>query len=64
MTDKKCDCLNACGDDPRVGRYEVSPCEWRLQSAKQYRDKLALDVALWERARRRAQEPPEKETDS
>jgi hypothetical protein len=24
---QKCDCLNYCGDDPRIERGSVSPCE-------------------------------------
>lgn len=47
-----CDCLNLCGDDERVGLYQVEPCAHRLQCAKRKRDELARLVSLYEDANR------------
>ncbi len=38
---EKCDCLDYCGDDPRVGEGKVKTCsEWRAK--KKYKKREAL----------------------
>lgn len=48
---ERCDCLNQCGDDHRVGLYQVEPCADRLRIAKARRAELARMVSLYEDAR-------------
>ena len=44
------DCLNQCGDDHRVGLYQVEPCADRFRIAKVRRAELARLVSLYEDA--------------
>jgi len=48
----QCDCLNDCGDDLRVGLYQVEPCPGALRSAKRQLAKLQAEVDLREDAAR------------
>jgi len=48
----QCDCLNDCGDDERVGLYQVEPCPGALRYAKRQLAKLQAEVALREDADR------------
>lgn len=41
----QCDCLNDCGDDPRVGLYQVEPCPGALRYAKRQLAKLQAEAA-------------------
>lgn len=45
-----CDCLNECGDDERVGLYQVEPCQGALNYAKRKLAELQAEVALREDA--------------
>lgn len=47
---ERCDCLNMCGDDHRVGLYQVEPCADRFRIAKARRAELARLVSLYEDA--------------
>ena len=47
---ERCDCLNRCGDDERVGLYQVEPCDFRIQCAKWKRAELTRLVSLYEDA--------------
>lgn len=49
---EQCDCLNECGDDPRVGLYQVEPCPGALRSAKRQLANLQAEVDLREAALR------------
>ena len=42
----QCDCLNECGDDERVGLYQVEPCPGALRYAKRQLAKLKAEVDL------------------
>ena len=44
----QCDCLNECGDDERVGRYEVEPCPGALNYSKRRLAELQAEVDLRE----------------
>lgn len=48
----QCDCLNECGDDERVGRYEVEPCPGALNYAKRKLAALQARASLLEAAQR------------
>jgi hypothetical protein len=46
---QKCDCLNFCGDDPRIRDGRAEPCEgWKKQEAelKEHRRLKALIIDL------------------
>lgn len=47
---ERCDCLNQCGDDHRVGLYQVEPCADRFRIAKARQAELARLVSLYEDA--------------
>lgn len=40
-----CDCLNSCGDDPKVDRGQLPGCErWKAHKARKVRLSRALEV--------------------
>lgn len=43
---EKCDCLNTCGDDPRVHEFKVEPCECLVNSRKRHLAQLNDQLLL------------------
>jgi len=50
---EQCDCLNVCGDDGRVHRYQVEPCAGRMREVRMEKQRLSeelqrrLDANAW-----------------
>lgn len=50
---EQCDCLNVCGDDGRVHRYQVEPCAGRMREVRKEKQRLSeelqrrLDANAW-----------------